>query len=57
MNQSNYHDINPDKAHDNYEQWQKTKYGNVLPKKKRWEENAEELENKLDLINDFTNQD
>ena len=53
----NHFEINPDQSHDSYEKFQQEKFGNVLPVKKRWEENAEQLENKYDLILDFSNND
>ena len=53
----NHFEINPDKVWDAFDKFQQEKFGNVLPKKKRWEENAEQLENKYDLIPDFSNND
>jgi hypothetical protein len=59
MNQSNYPvtEINADKAHENYDRWQQEKFGNTLKKTKRLDDEAEELENKFDLITDFTSND
>jgi len=48
---SNYHDINVDKLHNNYERFQQEKYGNILDDS---DEEPEE-DNEFDL-SDFLNE-
>lgn len=48
---------NPEQGHSSYDRFQQERFGNVLKQESRLDDEAEELENKYDILKDFSNND